>query len=268
MNAPQESLALTIGDQQQIVPMTFSDRRAEERFRAAVNSNARKALSVRITPAPQSDVEGHAFDASLKSVWLKVELDEDDTEGHAISVRFPTAQDADKFRRNLLAAGVLVGAMVVGSAGAMALGNNPAAPGVTAPVERPAINQPVNGINPATGKPLRSGFQEGVDLGAVGAAGSGASAAAATSATGINPATGKPWRSGFQEGVDLGAAGAAGSSAAAASATGIDPVTGKPWRSGALEGADAASAGAAEAGVSGSPSAERPAGSGPLEGAE
>src|SRR3990172_3803025 len=100
VNASQESLALTIGDQQQIVPMTFSDRKAEERFRAALNSNARKALSVRITPAPESDVQGHAFDASLKSVWLKVELDGDDTEGHAISVRFPTAQDADNFPPN------------------------------------------------------------------------------------------------------------------------------------------------------------------------
>ena len=248
MNASQESLALTIGDQQQIVPMTFSDRKAEERFRAALNSNARKALSVRITPAPQSDVQGHAFDASLKSVWLNLELDGEDTEGHAISVRFPTAQDADNFRRNLLTAGVLVGAMIVGSAGAMAIGNNPAAPGVSAPVERPAINQPVNGTGIG-------------DL----AAGSSASAASASIATGINPATGKPWRSGFQEGVDL-QAGAAG--AAVASATGIDPATGKPWRSGAQEGADAASAGAADAGLSGSSSVERPAGSGPLESAE
>ncbi|MEO7869292.1 MAG: hypothetical protein ABIS42_01660, partial [Candidatus Limnocylindria bacterium] len=101
--------------------------------------------------------------------------------------------------------------------------------------------------------------------------GSSASAASATIATGINPATGKPWRSGVQEGVDFqaGAAGAAaGSSAAAASATGIDPATGKPWRSGAQEGADAASAGAADAGLSGSSSVERAAGSGPLEGAE
>ncbi len=251
MNAAQESLALTIGAQQQAVPMTFGDRKAEERLRAALNSNARKALSVRITPAPESDVQGHAFDANLKSVWLRVELDGDDTEGHAISVRFPTAQDADNFRRNLLAAGVLVGAMVVGSAGAMAIGNNPAAPGVSAPVERPAINQPVNGTGIG-------------DL----AAGSSASAASGSIAAGINPATGKPWRSGFQAGVDLGAAGAAGSSAAAASATGIDPVTGKPWRSGAQEGADAASAGAADAGLSGSSSVERPAGSGPLEGAE
>jgi len=254
MNASQESLALTIGDQQQAVPMTFGDRKTEERFRAALNSNARKALSVRITPAPQSDVQGHAFDASLKSVWLNLELDGDDTEGHAISVRFPTAQDADNFRRNLLTAGVLVGAMIVGSAGAMAIGNNPAAPGVSAPIERPAINQPVSG----------TGFG---DL----AAGSSASAASASIATGINPATGKPWRSGVQEGVDFqaGAAGAAvGSSAAAASATGIDPATGKPWRSGAQEGADAASAGAADAGLSGSSSVERPAGSGPLESAE
>ncbi|MDH4335533.1 MAG: hypothetical protein OEW24_09845 [Chloroflexota bacterium] len=248
MNASQESLALTVGDQQQIVPMTFSDRGAEERFRAALNDNARKALSVRITPAPESDVQGHEFDASLKSVWLKVQLDDDDTEGHAISVRFPTAQDADNFRRNLLAAGVLVGAMIVGSAGAMAIGNNPAAPGVSAPVQRPAINQPVNGTGIG-------------DL----AAGSSASAASASIATGINPATGKPWRSGFQEGVDF-QAGAAG--AAAAAATGIDPVTGKPWQSGFQEGADAASAGAADAGLSGSSSVERPAGSGPLEGAE
>ena len=187
MRGSQESHALTIGDQQQVVPMTFPDQKTEARLRARLNSGAGKALSVRITPAVQSDVQGHAFDATLTSVWLNLQLEGDDTEGHAISVRFPTARDAEKFRRNLLLAGILAGTIVVGSAGAIAVTSHPATPGVSAPIEQSQVYQrpTVHGVgidNPASV--------------------SRAGATSANTTTGINPATGTPWRSGFQERAD------------------------------------------------------------------
>jgi hypothetical protein len=194
MSASQEGLALTIGDQQQVVPMTFPDQETADRLRARLNSSAGKALSVRITPAQQSDVEGHAFDATLTSVWLNLQLEGDDTEGHAISVRFPTAADADKFRRNLLAAGILAGAIVIGSAGAIAVTSHPATSGVSAPIEQSQVYQ----------RPAVHGV--GVDDPVTGGS---AAATSASTATGINPATGKPWRSGLQERADAESSGPA-----------------------------------------------------------
>jgi hypothetical protein len=165
MSGSQEGHALTIGDQQQVVPITFPDQ-TEKSLRGRLSRSGGKPLSVRISPAEKSDVEGHALDS--KSVSLNLQLEGDDTAGHAISLHFPTAEEADKFRRNLLLAGILAGTIVVGSAGAIAITSQPA---TSAPVdqsqtyERPGANavSPVTGINPATGQPWRSGFQERAD---------------------------------------------------------------------------------------------------------
>lgn len=188
MSGLQEGLALTIGDQRQVVPMTFPDHKAEERLTALLNGSDGRARSVRITAAEPSDVEGHAFDAALKSVWLKLQLEGDDTEGHAINVHFPTAAEADAFRRNLLAVGILAGAIAVGSAGAIALTSRPAAPSLSVPVEQRQIYQPVQGVGINDPAP-------------------GSTATSASSDVGINPATGMPWRSGFQERADAGPTG-------------------------------------------------------------
>lgn len=208
----QQGHALTFGDQQQVVPMMFPDQKTEERLRARLTSSDGKTLSVRITPAEQSDVEGHALDATLKSVWLKLQLEGDDTEGHAISVHFPTAADADKFRRNLLAAGILAGAIVLGSAGAIAVTSNPATPGVSAPLVQSQVYQ----------RPAGHGFLQGADItdqAAVGGAG-------ASTATGIDPATGKPAQSGFQERADGGSTGPADAALPGSRPAGTGPLEG------------------------------------------
>lgn len=166
MSGSQEGHALTIGDQQQVVPMTFLDHKNEQRLQARLKSSQGRALLVRITPAELSDVEGHALDA--QSVWLNLQLEGDDTEGHAINVHFPTAADADKFRRNVLLAGILAGTIVIGSAGAIAITSQPA---TSTPIDQSEVYQApalqgadiATGINPATGKPWRSGFQERSD---------------------------------------------------------------------------------------------------------
>ena len=182
MNASQEGNALTIDGQQQ-VPLTFPDEKAEQRLRARLKTG--QAVAVRIAPTDSSDVQGHALD--LSSVWVNLQLEGDDTEGHAIRVQFPTIADADRFRRNMLAAGILAGSIAIGSAGAIALTSNQAvdrSTDVSAPVTTqsqymaPAQQEFVNptGINPATGQPWRTGFQERSD-GVVSGAGAGAAAA-------------------------------------------------------------------------------------------
>ena len=202
MSEHDEGISLSIGDLRQVIPMAFPDPSVEERFRARLASADDQKVSVRISPPDEADVEGHAFSATQRSVWLRVNLDDDDTEGHAISVHFPTVDEAEKFRKRLMAAGLLTGAVVLGSVGAIAVSNLPTAQALPHPGSAQVFERPTG-----------HGFMEGVDI--TSAAGAGTAAAAAQS--GIDAATGKPARSGFLEGADgaaLGGAAAGGSAAA------------------------------------------------------
>ena len=75
--------------------------------------------SVRIRSADEGDAEGHAA-ATRRMVTVLVETD-DDTEGHAISLHFPSTQEAEAFRKRLLLTGMLVGTVALGAAGGYAL---------------------------------------------------------------------------------------------------------------------------------------------------
>ena len=78
-----------------------------------------KAVRIRI-PA-DADVEGHES-SSVLTVLVGGD-DDDDVEGHALSLHFPSVQEANDFRRNLLAAGLITATLAVGAAGGMAVGN-------------------------------------------------------------------------------------------------------------------------------------------------
>lgn len=202
MSERDEGISLSIGDLRQVIPMAFPDPSVEERFRARLARADDQKVSVRIAPPDEADVEGHAFSATQRSVWLRVNLDDDDTEGHAISVHFPTVDEAEQFRKRLMAVGLLTGAVVLGSVGAIAVSNLPTAQALPHPGSAQAFERPAG-----------RGFMEGVDI--TSAAGAGTAAAAAQS--GIDAATGKPAHSGFLEGADgaaLGGAAATGSTAA------------------------------------------------------
>lgn len=251
MASAAEGYTLTIGDLDQVVSMAFPDAATEQRLNARLRSGDQRFVGVQIAPVDETDVTGHALAGAERSINVRVSLDEDDTEGHAISVHFPTTADADRFRRRLMTAGLLTGTIAIGSIGAVAVANMPAASDVTFPANTAVYERPAG-----------HGMLEGVDM--VPAPAAGAAAAATTQASGIDPATGNPARSGLLEGVDGGVASAA--AAEATQVTGIDPATGKPARSGLLEGVDGGPAGG---GASlGSSTAERPAGHGPLEGVD
>jgi hypothetical protein len=93
-------------------------------------------IAIRLSPIDEADdVEGHS---QSTSVTVLAGPADDDVEGHSISLRFPTAREADTFRRNLMAAGALTGAIVISGA---AIALRPAAPAATstsAVVDRPA----------------------------------------------------------------------------------------------------------------------------------
>jgi hypothetical protein len=87
----------------------------------------------RVTMAlDEGDTTGHSLDATSVSISLHFD---DDVEGHALSLHFPTAKKADEFRKRLLATGIVAGALVVGVTAAQL---SSAVPATTSPIVAPA----------------------------------------------------------------------------------------------------------------------------------
>jgi hypothetical protein len=72
------------------------------------------ALRIRLDAPADFDVTGHALDSA--SLTLHV-VDEDDTEGHVISLHFPKVEDAKQFQQRMIATGALVGTLVIAGSG-------------------------------------------------------------------------------------------------------------------------------------------------------
>ena len=98
----------------------FVDLNDEDGFLDALRKRRGEPGSthIEIAPAPEADTQGHATRFATSVV---VRPSGDDTEGHAISLHFPTAAEADAFRRRLLATGLIVGTVTIGALGATAL---------------------------------------------------------------------------------------------------------------------------------------------------
>ena len=80
-------------------------------------SDAEKTIRIRIPD--DADTEGHQLSTAVS---VLVDSDDDDVEGHALNLHFPSVQEANEFRRNLMAAGLLTATLVVGAAGGAAIG--------------------------------------------------------------------------------------------------------------------------------------------------
>ncbi len=75
--------------------------------------------TVRLRVPEDADTEGHQLSTA---VTVLVDTDDDDVEGHALNLHFPSVQEANDFRRNLMAAGLLTATIAVGAAGGAAIG--------------------------------------------------------------------------------------------------------------------------------------------------
>jgi hypothetical protein len=250
MSGTTEGYALSIAELGQTVPMTMPDAETARRLRASLKGAGADKVSVRLAE-DESDVEGHTLAGALRSVAVRVHLDPNDTEGHAISVHFPNAEEAARFRNRLIASGILAGSIVFASAAAVGITSAPAGTQVAAP-QTPVVE---------VQRPADRGMIEGATLAPAAAA--PAAGSAAVPVTGIDPAPGLPVERELIQGAEIGMGAAA---PAASQATGIDPATGRPARSGLVEGASIGGAGQA-APAAGS-QVQRPAGSGPIEGAD
>ena len=99
--------------------IVFGDARDQERFREALRRRGGRS-SIRLAASDEPDTEGHT---SLTSTAVVIHLDDDDTEGHAFAVHFPTRQQADDLRRRLLLAGALTGTIALSGIGVATLNN-------------------------------------------------------------------------------------------------------------------------------------------------
>jgi hypothetical protein len=83
---------------------------------------SKSEIRIRASGDDEDDSEGHK--AGATSFRVIVDTD-DDTEGHAISIHFPSREEADDFRKRLLLTGVLAGTVALGAAGGIGLANMP-----------------------------------------------------------------------------------------------------------------------------------------------
>jgi hypothetical protein len=173
------------------LPVTLLDSESDRLLSARMSAAPVRSLVVRIAPTEEGDVTGHDLAAAVRSVVVRVRLDEDDVEGHALGVHFPTVAEADRFRKNLIAAGALAGTLVLAGAAGVGIASLPSG-ATTLPQEKPAaIERPIGrgvvaesvivgeqpaavvagpatvaqaGVDEVTGKPVRSGVVQGTEL--------------------------------------------------------------------------------------------------------
>src|SRR5262245_31545525 len=124
-----QALALHLADQEPIAQLLVAQDQTSEWLRNKLATTG----SVRVRVAPSDDdVSGHASDDRAAAVTLFIDGDDEDVEGHTLTLRFPTAKDAMDFQRKLLLTGALVGTVALGAVGANVISQSQAGP-LTAP---------------------------------------------------------------------------------------------------------------------------------------
>src|SRR4029077_10447351 len=112
---------MSAGDaSQDLQPVRFGSPESEAQVRSLLSKA--DTMRVRVRLADEQDVEGHLFGGGDSSLVLALALSgDDDVEGHAISIHFPDAEQARRFRNELLAAGVLTATLAMGVGTGVAL---------------------------------------------------------------------------------------------------------------------------------------------------
>ena len=139
-----------------IATISTPDPATEARLRALVAERG-PALRIRLAAPDDFDVSGHQLSAA--SFTLDV-VDEDDVEGHTISLHFPRLEDAKQFEQRLIATGAIVGTLVVGGSGlalSQSIPVSPTTPSTQAQVQRTQAADDLSypgAISPSTGGAL------------------------------------------------------------------------------------------------------------------
>jgi hypothetical protein len=105
-----EQYVINLEDGQAAVIAESEEARELLRRRLAESDKVQARVALRDT----GDTEGHS--AASNVVAITLDLD-DDTEGHALSLRFPTAEAARDFEKRMLTTGLLVGTIAATAIG-------------------------------------------------------------------------------------------------------------------------------------------------------
>ena len=166
MPGAMKALALSFGEL--TLPIDCLDPETEQRLRAQLRQGKTRP-KVTVLPAPRGDkdVEGHTFAGTLRSVLVHVRVG-DSGEPQAVRVHFPSTGEAEHFRRNLLATGVLAGTLALGTFGAASLANRPLAepgvPGSQATVQTSAQSATQGVVLPGSPYSGKAAITESLDL--------------------------------------------------------------------------------------------------------
>src|SRR5947208_30244 len=113
-------VAMSAGNaNQDLQPIRFGSAESEAQVRGLLSKA--DTMRVRVSLADEQDVEGHLFSGGDQTLVLALQVADDDVEGHAISIHFPDAEQARRFRNELLAAGVLTATLAMGVGTGVAL---------------------------------------------------------------------------------------------------------------------------------------------------
>lgn len=99
----------------------------QARWLAEQHERLQAGVRIRLDPTDK-DVAGHGAAVDQRVVRVLVLDDDADTEGHAITLQLPSAEEAEALRRRLVLTGVLIATVVLGGAGvALAVSGGPEA---------------------------------------------------------------------------------------------------------------------------------------------
>lgn len=118
-----EQFTIDLGDDQRALLVTDDETWLREKLRQEPG-----ATRIRVR-YDGDEVEGHRSGAGL---GVRVIADDLDTEGHAISIQFPSRQEADAFRKRLMLTGVIIGSVAIGTVTGAGLASMQAQPGSAA----------------------------------------------------------------------------------------------------------------------------------------
>lgn len=148
MNAQELHFTIRLDDGS-LAEARAADPNSAAALRKVVGDPAsRTGLSIRaIEPA---DTAGHVLASDTVTVSIRLE---DDLEGHTMTLRLPSPEEARRFQKRLLISGLLAASIVVGAAGAELAtqqGRGAAVPGpaITVPAARSVSSGP---SSPGTG---------------------------------------------------------------------------------------------------------------------
>jgi hypothetical protein len=132
MTGPGVTIGSTDAATGNLQPVRFGSPETETKVRSLLNKS--ETIRVRLIPAGEEDVEGHLLPTGdTTAVLVRLALDDDDVEGHAMSIHFPDIDGARRFRTELLAAGVLTATVAMSAGAGIALApSGQAAGGVSA----------------------------------------------------------------------------------------------------------------------------------------